>query len=72
MSRLNMYVEKFIGKKYDIDGNIYELIDYLPVSHSLYFQSVNDDAVCLRHVDKVNLDEYIQRYIEGKEDRQYD
>lgn len=43
MSRLSIYVEKFIGKKYDIDGNIYELIDYLSNIHYLYFQSVNDD-----------------------------
>lgn len=50
----------YFGKKYDIDGNIYEFIDYFPNSHSLYFQSVNNDAVLLRHVDKVNLDEYIQ------------
>lgn len=61
MSRLSIYVEKFIGKKYDIDGKIYELIDYLSNIHYLYFQSVNDDAVLLRHIDKVNLDEYIQK-----------
>lgn len=59
MSRLSIYV--FIGKKYDIDGNIYELIDYLSNTHYLYFQSVNDDAVLLRHIDKVNLDEYVQK-----------
>lgn len=59
MSRLSMYIEKFIGKKYDIDGSIYELIDYLPNSHYLYFQSVNDDTTLLRHVDKVKLDEYV-------------
>lgn len=61
MSRLSIYVEKFIGKKYDIDGNIYELIDYLSNVHYLYFQSVNDDAVLLRRIDKVNLDEYVQK-----------
>lgn len=61
MSILSMYVEKFIGKKYDIDGSIYELIDYLYNSHYLYFHSVNDDTVLLRHVDKVKLDEYIQK-----------
>lgn len=61
MSRLSMYIEKFIGKKYDIDGNIYELIDYLSNSHSLYFQSVNDDSVLLRRVDKVNLNDYIKK-----------
>lgn len=61
MSRLSIYVEKFIGKKYDIDGKIYELVDYLSNIHYLYFQSVNDDAVLLRHIDKVNLDEYIQK-----------
>ncbi len=60
MSRLSMYVEKFIGKKYDINGNIYELIDYLSNSHYLYFQSVNDDTVLLRHIDKVKLDDHIQ------------
>lgn len=60
MSRLSMYVEKFIGKKYDICGDIYKLIGYLPSRHCLYFQSVNDDTRIIHSVDRFNLDEYIK------------
>ena len=60
IDNFNKYVENYIGKKYDITGNVYELIDYLFISHSLYFQSVNDDSFLIFNVDKVNLDEYIK------------
>lgn len=60
MYNFNKYIENYIGKKYDITGNVYELIDYLFISHSLYFQSVNDDSFLILNVDKVNLDEYIK------------
>ena len=56
----NEYIKNYIGRKYDITGNVYELIDYLFISHSLYFQSVNDDSFLIFNVDKVNLDEYIK------------
>lgn len=60
MNELIDYVNGYIGKKYDIEGNVYELIDFLPLSNTLYFQSVNDDSVAVRKFIDVDLDEYIR------------
>lgn len=61
MSRLIDYINEYMGRKYDIGGNVYELVDFVPFSNTLYFQSVNDDYVAVRKLVDVDLDEYIQR-----------
>lgn len=60
MSTLIEYVNEYMGRKYDIGGNVYELIDFIPFSNTLYFQSVNDDYVAVRNFVDVDLDEYIE------------
>ena len=60
MSVLIDYINEYMGRKYDIGGNVYELIDFIPFSNTLYFQSVNDDSVAVRKFVDVDLDEYIK------------
>lgn len=44
MSVLIDYVNEYVGRKYDIGGNVYELIAYMPVSRELILQNMNDDT----------------------------
>lgn len=60
MSVLIDYINEYMGRKYDIGGNVYELIDFISFSNTLYFQSVNDDSVAFRKFVDVDLDEYIK------------
>lgn len=60
MSGLIDYINEYMGRKYDIGGNVYELIDFIPFSNTLYFQSFNDDSVAVRKFVDVDLDDYIQ------------
>ncbi len=60
MSVLIDYINEYMERKYDIGGNVYELIDFIPFSNTLYFQSVNDDSVAVRKFVDVDLDEYIK------------
>lgn len=53
-------IERYFGKKYDIDGNVYELIATMPVSRDLVFQSVNDDTHISRTIKKFDLETYIR------------
>lgn len=50
----------YFGKKYEIDGNIYELIASMPVSRELILQSVNDDSHIVRKAEKFNFENYIR------------
>lgn len=60
MSVLIDYINEYTGRKYDIGGNVYELIDFIPFSNTLYFQSVNDDYFAVRKFVDIDLDEYIE------------
>lgn len=53
-------IERYFGKKYDINGNVYELIATMPVSRDLIFQSVNDDYHTTRSIKNFDLETYIR------------
>lgn len=60
MGGLIDYINEYMGRKYDIGGNVYELVDFIPFSNTLFFQSVNDDSFAVRKFVDVDVDEYIQ------------
>ena len=53
-------IKRYFDKKYDINGNIYELIATMPVSRDLVFQSVNDDYHTTRSIKNFDLETYIR------------
>ena len=50
----------YLSKKYDIDGNVYELIASMPVSRELILQNVNDDTHINRNAEKFDFESYIR------------
>lgn len=52
-------IERYFGKKYDIDGNVYELIATMPVSRDLVFQDMNSDNYIIRAIKHFDLETYI-------------
>lgn len=51
---------RYFGKKYDINGNVYELITSMPISRELVFQNVSDDTSITRPIDHFDLETYIR------------
>lgn len=49
----------YLGKKYDIDGNVYELIASMPVSRELILQNVNDDTHIIRKAETFDFENYV-------------
>lgn len=53
-------IERYFGKKYDIDGNVYELIATMPVSRDLVLQNVNNDTYIIRAIKNFDLENYMR------------
>lgn len=53
-------IQRYFGKKYDIDGNVYELTATMPVSRDLVFQDMNSDNYIIRAIKRFDLETYIR------------
>ena len=53
-------LQRYLGEKYDINGNIYELIDVDTIDKVLSFQSVNNDDYLFEDATTFNLDNYLR------------